>query len=126
MDEPDYRSDGSKYELDFRVGAHELFSGITSDGGTCRYEGVIYGIVPDQRIVYSYEMYNGQDLGSVSLAAVEIGADGRGTKLTYTLPTSTWRSSSPPRGRGPGTGRLRRGRPRDRCRHAGGDQPGPP
>lgn len=84
MDDPDYKSDGSKYELDFRVGGHERFSGITPDGRTYRYEGVIYDIVPDQRIVYSYEMYAGQDRGSVSLATVEIAADGAGTKLTYT------------------------------------------
>jgi uncharacterized protein YndB with AHSA1/START domain len=40
--------------------------------------------VPDQRIVYSYEMYRDQDIGSVSLATVEIVAEGSGTKLTYT------------------------------------------
>jgi uncharacterized protein YndB with AHSA1/START domain len=84
MDDPDYKSDGGKYELDFRVGGHERFSGITPDGRPYRYEGVIYDIVPDQRIVYSYEMYTGQDLGSVSLATVEIAAEGSGTKLTYT------------------------------------------
>jgi len=84
MDDPDYKSDGSKYELDFRVGGHERFSGVTPDGVAYRYEGVIYDIVPDQRIVYSYEMYAGQDLGSVSLATVEIVAEGSGTKLTYT------------------------------------------
>jgi uncharacterized protein YndB with AHSA1/START domain len=84
MDDPDYKSDGSKYELDFRVGGRERFSGITPDGVAYRYEGVIYDIVPDQRIVYSYEMYSGGDLGSVSLATVEIVAEGSGTKLTYT------------------------------------------
>ena len=84
MDDPDYKSAGGKYELDFRVGGHERFSGITPDGRPYRYEGVIYDIVPDQRIVYSYEMYTGQDLGSVSLATVEIAAEGSGTKLTYT------------------------------------------
>jgi uncharacterized protein YndB with AHSA1/START domain len=84
MDDPDYKSDGSKYELDFRVGGHERFSGITPDGGTYRYEGLIYDIVPEQRIVYSYEMYSGRGLGSVSLATVEIVAEGSGTKLTYT------------------------------------------
>ena len=84
MDDPDYKSDGSKYDLDFRVGGHERFSGITPDGETYRYEGVIYDIVPDQRIVYSYEMYCGQNLGSVSLATVEIVAEGSGAKLTYT------------------------------------------
>src|SRR3984957_20251511 len=79
MDDPDYKSNGSKYELDFRVGGHERFGGITPDGRTYRYEGVIYDIVPNQRIVYSYEMYSGLDLGSVSLATVEIVADGSGT-----------------------------------------------
>jgi uncharacterized protein YndB with AHSA1/START domain len=84
MDDPDYKSDGSKYELDFRVGGHERFSGITPEGGTYRYEGVIYDIAADQRVVYSYEMYSSQDLGSVSLATVEFVAEGSGTKLTYT------------------------------------------
>jgi uncharacterized protein YndB with AHSA1/START domain len=84
MDDPEYPSDGSKYELDFRVGGHERSSGITPEGGTYRYEGLIYDIVPDQRIVYSYEMYAGQDRGSVSLATVEFVAEGSGTKLTYT------------------------------------------
>jgi len=84
MDDPDYKSDGSKYELDFRVGGRERFSGITPEGSTYRYEGLIYDIVPDQRVVYSYQMYTGQDLGSVSLATVEIAAEGNGTKLTYT------------------------------------------
>jgi uncharacterized protein YndB with AHSA1/START domain len=84
MDDPDYKSDGSKYELDFRVGGHERFSGITPDGGTYRYEAVIYDIVADKRILYSYQMYSNQGLGSVSLATVEIAAEGSGTKLTYT------------------------------------------
>jgi uncharacterized protein YndB with AHSA1/START domain len=84
MDDPDYKSDGSEYELDFRVGGRERFSGITPEGGTYRYEGVIYDIVPDQRIVYSYEMYAGQGRGSVSLATVEIVAEDSGAKLTYT------------------------------------------
>jgi uncharacterized protein YndB with AHSA1/START domain len=84
MADPDYKSDGSKYELDFRVGGHERSSGLTPEGGTFRLEGLIYDIVPDQRIVYCYEMYAGQDRGSVSLATVEIVAEGSGTKLTYT------------------------------------------
>jgi hypothetical protein len=46
MDDPDYKSDGSNYEFDFRVGGHERFSGITPEGETYRYEGVIFDIVP--------------------------------------------------------------------------------
>jgi Activator of Hsp90 ATPase homolog 1-like protein len=41
-------------------------------------------IVPDQRIVYSYEMYSGDDRMSVSLATVEIVPGEDGTRLTYT------------------------------------------
>jgi len=45
---------------------------------------VYYDIVPDHRIVYSYEMYAGEKRMSVSLATVEIAPDSDGTKLTYT------------------------------------------
>ena len=41
-------------------------------------------------------------------------------------PTSTWRSSSPPRGRRPATGRSRCGRSCECGRRPGGDHPGTP
>ena len=84
MDDPDYKSDGSQYELDFRVGGHERFSGLAPDGKPYRYDAQYYDIVPDYRIVYSYEMYAADDRMSVSLATVEIVPDQDGTKLTYT------------------------------------------
>jgi len=84
MDDPDYPSDGSKAEMDFRVGGHERFGGLNPDGTNYRYDAVYYDIVPDHRIVYGYEMYAGEDRMSVSLATVEIVSDRGGTKLTYT------------------------------------------
>ena len=84
MDDPDYKSDGSQYELDFRVGGHERFGGLAPDGKPYRYDAQYYDIVPDYRIVYSYEMYAADDRMSVSLATVEIVPDQDGTKLTYT------------------------------------------
>ena len=84
MDDPDYSSDGSQYELDFRVGGHERFGGLAPDGKPYRYDALYYDIVPDHRIVYSYEMYAADDRMSVSLATVEIVPDQDGTKLTYT------------------------------------------
>ena len=84
MDDPDYKSDGSDGELDFRVGGHERFGGLTPEGTTYRYDALYYDIVPDQRIVYSYEMYAGEDRMSVSLTTVEIVPEGEGTRLTYT------------------------------------------
>lgn len=84
MDDPDFSSDGTKSELDFRVGGHERFGGLSPDGTPYRYDAVYYDIVPDHRIVYSYEMYTGENRMSVSLATVEIVPEQGGTKLTYT------------------------------------------
>jgi len=85
MDDPDYKSDESaEYEFDFRVGGHERFGGLTPEGSTYRYDATYHDIVPEQRIVYCYEMYAGEDRMSVSVATVVIEPAGRSTKLTYT------------------------------------------
>jgi uncharacterized protein YndB with AHSA1/START domain len=84
MDDPDFKSDGTEGELDFRVGGHERFGGMTPEGSTYRYDATYYDIVPDHRIVYSYEMYSGEDRMSVSVATVEMVPDADGTKLTLT------------------------------------------
>ena len=41
-------------------------------------------IVPDQRIVYSYELLFGETRVSVSLATIELLAEGDGTRLVMT------------------------------------------
>jgi uncharacterized protein YndB with AHSA1/START domain len=84
MDDPDYQSNGSKSELEFAVGGHERFGGLSPDGTSYSYEAVYYDIVPDERIVYCYEMYSGSERMSVSVTTVEFGPAGQGTKLTYT------------------------------------------
>ena len=84
MDDPDFKSDGSESEMDFRVGGHERFGGLTPAGTSYRYDATYYDIVPDQRIVYSYEMYAGDDRMSVSVATVDMVPARAGTKLTYT------------------------------------------
>jgi uncharacterized protein YndB with AHSA1/START domain len=84
MDDPDTKSDGTEGEFDFRVGGYERFGGLNPDGTSYRFDARYYDIVPDQRIVYSYEMYAGEDRMSVSLATVTIVPDGDGAKLTYT------------------------------------------
>jgi uncharacterized protein YndB with AHSA1/START domain len=83
MDDPDFKSDGTEPELEFAVGGHERFGGLTPEGSSYSYDATYYDIVPDQRIVYCYEMYSGDDRMSVSVATVEIEADGTGTRLTY-------------------------------------------
>ena len=103
MDDPDYKSDGSEYELDFRVGGHERFGGVTPEGSRYSYDAQYYDIVPDQRIVYSYEMYSGDDRMSVSLATVEIVPDQDGTRLTYTEQAAFLDGIDKPEGREEGT-----------------------
>jgi uncharacterized protein YndB with AHSA1/START domain len=49
-------ADEAYREFDFRVGGHERF-GFGYEGRTFDYDAVYYDIVPDQRIVYCYEMY---------------------------------------------------------------------
>ena len=84
MDDPDFKSEGTKYELDFRVSGHERFGGLAPEGTRYSYDALYYDIVPDQRIVYSYEMYSEDDRTSVSLTTVEIVPVQDGSKLTYT------------------------------------------
>jgi uncharacterized protein YndB with AHSA1/START domain len=75
--------DAGAEEFDFRVGGRERF-GFKWSGTTLRYDALYYDIVPDQRIVYSYEMYANDARISVSVTTIEIAKSGDGTALTYT------------------------------------------
>ncbi len=70
-------------EFDFRVGGHERFIS-KHEQATYSYDAVYYDIVPAQRIVYAYEMYQDDMRLSVSVATVDLTADAAGTHLTYT------------------------------------------
>ena len=75
--------DAEDSEFDFRVGGRERF-GHQFQGTTYRYDALYYDIVPDQRIVYSYEMYANDARISVSVATIEFSKSGDGTALTWT------------------------------------------
>jgi uncharacterized protein YndB with AHSA1/START domain len=75
---------GEGYELDFRVGGREVNRGGPPGGPVYTYESVFRDIVPDQRIVYTYEMHAGEDRISVSVATVEFRGDGSATHLRLT------------------------------------------
>ncbi|HEY1485097.1 MAG TPA: SRPBCC domain-containing protein, partial [Micromonosporaceae bacterium] len=83
-DDPDYVSDGGDTVFEFREGGRESFGGIAPDGTPYRYDGRYYDIVPDRRIVYSYEMYEASTRISVSLTTIELMPDGDGTHLRHT------------------------------------------
>ena len=71
-------------ELDFRVGGRERVSGGPVSGPVhafdCRYQD----IVPNQRIVYAYDMHLDEKRISVSLTTVEFKQAGTGTRLIFT------------------------------------------
>jgi uncharacterized protein YndB with AHSA1/START domain len=74
---------GANYELDFRIGGCERF-GWKMHGRIYYYDARYYDIVPDQRIIYSYEMYADGARISVSVATIEFAKNGDGTALTWT------------------------------------------
>jgi uncharacterized protein YndB with AHSA1/START domain len=72
-------------ELDFRVGGLELLHGRFGNGYEPFYEARFYSIVPNQRIVFVYDMHLNSVHHSVSLASVEIESIGHEkTRLVFT------------------------------------------
>ena len=71
--------------FDFRVGGLERVSGTHASGMSSIFDARYHDIVPDKRVVYSYEMtVNGARI-SVSLATFELVAAGENkTKLVLT------------------------------------------
>ena len=71
-------------QFDFRVGGGERVAGRFADGTVSLFDAVYHDIVPAQRIVYSYRMAMGDTPISVSLASLEITADGAKAHLKMT------------------------------------------
>jgi uncharacterized protein YndB with AHSA1/START domain len=72
------------YELDFRVGGREINRGGPPGGPIYRYESEFRDIMPEQRIVYTYEMYTDNTRISVSVATVEFHGRDATTRLVVT------------------------------------------
>jgi uncharacterized protein YndB with AHSA1/START domain len=76
--------EADRWDFDFRVGGREVNVGSTPDGTVYALDAIYQDIVPDERIVYSYEMKMNNERISVSLATVHVERAGDGTRLTYT------------------------------------------
>ncbi|HTV21565.1 MAG TPA: SRPBCC family protein [Polyangiaceae bacterium] len=74
----------TEHLFQFEVGGRERMKVRPPDGVIHEFDGVYRDIVPDQRIIYSYDMHVGRDRISVSLATVELAAEGDGTRLAFT------------------------------------------
>lgn len=73
------------FELDFRIGGRETNKGRLKSGGPVHaYDAHYQDIVPNERIIYSYDMHLGDKRISVSLTTVELKPAGSGTRLIFT------------------------------------------
>ena len=74
----------NEFTSDFRVGGRETNRG-NLEGGTVHAFGCTYmDIVPNERIVFVYDMHLDARKISVSLTTVEMKAEGKGTRLIFT------------------------------------------
>ncbi|MGH2960810.1 MAG: SRPBCC family protein [Solirubrobacterales bacterium] len=94
-----------EFELDFRIGGREFNRG-TVEGQAYTFDARYQDIVPDERIVYAYDMHIDDSRISVSLATVEMKPDGAGTRLTYTEQGAYLDGLDTPEQRQQGTGGL--------------------
>jgi uncharacterized protein YndB with AHSA1/START domain len=74
---------GGDHELDFRLGGREIFA-VSVGGALYSYAALYEDIVPDERIVYTYNMDRDGTRMSVSVSTVELVPAGEGTHLRYT------------------------------------------
>ena len=70
--------------FDFRVGGRERAVGRWKSGTVSDFAALYWDIIPEQRIVYTYEMHIDDRKISVSLATVELLPEGDGTRLKVT------------------------------------------
>ena len=73
-----------EHELDFRVGGSEHLRATGPDGASYTFDARYQDIVPDERIVYTYDMHRNADRISVTVATVELSRSEQGTLLRFT------------------------------------------
>jgi len=71
-------------EMDARPGGRERVQGRWSNGLVTTFDAIYHDVVPDRRIVYSYEMHLDERKISVSLATFELKPAGSGTRVVMT------------------------------------------
>jgi uncharacterized protein YndB with AHSA1/START domain len=71
-------------EMDARPGGREFLKGRWDSGMESTFEAFYYDIVPNERVIYSYQMHLDGRKISVSLASLELKAEGAGTRLLLT------------------------------------------
>jgi uncharacterized protein YndB with AHSA1/START domain len=70
--------------MDARPGGRERLKGRWDSGVVSTFDAVYFDVIPNERIVYAYEMRLDERKISVSLATFELLRDGAGTRLVLT------------------------------------------
>jgi uncharacterized protein YndB with AHSA1/START domain len=94
------------WELDFRVGGGEVNRGGAPGGRYNEFRSRFHDIIPDERIVFAYDLLHDHRLLSVSLTTIELIPDGSGTKLLFTEQGAFFDEPDGPAEREHGTGKL--------------------
>ena len=71
-------------EMDVRPGGRERAKGQWPGGLVTTFDAVYFDVVPNERLVYTYEMHLDERKISVSLATLQLEVEGAGTRLTLT------------------------------------------
>lgn len=71
-------------EMDVRPGGRERVRGQWSNGLISTFDAIYLDVIPDERLVYAYEMRLDDRKISVSLATMQIEPEGAGARLTVT------------------------------------------
>ena len=71
-------------ELDFRVGGQERLEGRRPNGTMSKFHARYHQIIPNERIVYVYDMYTDDTQTSVSLVTIALQASNAGTEIIIT------------------------------------------
>lgn len=72
------------YEFDFREGGHERLLVGPAEGPKHRYSATYFDVVPNERVVFAYEMHLDDRRISVSLTTIELNPAPGGTHLVFT------------------------------------------
>jgi uncharacterized protein YndB with AHSA1/START domain len=70
--------------MDVRPGGRERLKGRWASGRVATFDAFYYDVVPNERLVYAYEMHIDDRKISVSLATLELRPSGAGTRLLVT------------------------------------------
>ena len=71
-------------EMDFRAGGQEIAQGKFPNGRETKFVARYHEIVPNERLVYAYDMHVNGVFMSVSLATIELTPQGAKTALRIT------------------------------------------